>query len=431
MAAEVEVQAGEVGRSVAGGRVHLSPLTDSSNKNLLEISTMNQSHIISPEPSKPVPSPKPRLTPKPFAVEKNPTIKPILAPKPQPKTRSESTRPAGYKPELTISPSPPQLEPTSKPRPVSTIPSRLESTSFKTSKLNAGQTTKPVSQLLKPAPPLLGDPSKPVPAERQKPVASNLTYSKSLKRLPSAEWSGSTKKEEKDLVYPSKVGPSITRAKSMGYLLQTGQEEEKPKSETAVPLRPQPRGIRTRPVSEIFPSPPTKTESPHPVFPRTERRPLSADLTSKFESIGLSLHRKTPKTNVKENTPEDKVPLQKREQEKSLKSTTTQSTDAATNPAVSDQTKDNISAKENEDLQGVSIKSRISLFLDTSSSPVTPASGHGPDIQSPVQTGPEAEPAVGVKQLIKQLTEDTTPNQSPVLKPALKTRPLPLDLTKR
>ncbi|KAL3063052.1 hypothetical protein OYC64_002769 [Pagothenia borchgrevinki] len=120
MAAQVEVQTGEVGRTVGGGRLHLSPLTDSSNKSLIEITSINQSHIIPPEPNKPAPCPKPRLTPKPFTLERNPTIKPILAPKPQARPRPESTRLAGHKSELPSSAKPQQPVAPSKPRPVST-----------------------------------------------------------------------------------------------------------------------------------------------------------------------------------------------------------------------------------------------------------------------------------------------------------------------
>ncbi|XP_073321902.1 uncharacterized protein, partial [Pagrus major] len=431
MAAEVEVQTGEVGRTVVGGRLHLSPLTDASNS-LIEIPSITQSHIITPEPNKPVPGPKPRLTPKPFTVERNATIKPIVAPKPQPKPRPESTRPAGYKPEPPCSPKPQQPAATGKPRTVSSNPSRPASTSFKTSnKLTSGQTTKPVAQPFKPAPSLdLGDPSKPsppAPTERQKPAASGLAYSRSLRQLPAAEWSGTTKREdEKGQLASGKSGPSITRAKSMGFLAQVGQEEEekeKAKPEAAVRMRPQPRGSRPRPVSAIFPDSPTKTETPVPSPRWTGRRPLSADLTSKFESIGLSLHRTNAKADTKENTPEEKALPQKKEPEK----TTSQSTEGVAKPAVSDQSNkktEDVTVKETEeDRRTGSIKSRISLLLDSSS----PAS----DLPSPGQSVPENEPAVGVKQLIKQLTEDTTPTQSPVVKPPLRPRPLPLDLTKR
>lgn len=439
MAAQVEVQTGEVGRPAAGGRLHLSPLTDSSNKSLIDIPQINQSHIITPEPNKPVPGPKPRLTPKPFAVDKNPTIKPILAPKPQTKPRPESTRLAGYKPELPNSPKPQQPVASGKPKQVSTNPNRPAPTTFKTSnKLNTAQTTKPGVQPFKPAPPFdpadLNKPAPPVPAERQKTGPKSLAYSKSLKKLPVAEWPGTTKKEdEKDQVTCSKAGATITRAKSMGSLNQVCQEEEEEKEKAkvvaAVPLRPQPRTSRPRPVSAIFLDSPAKTESPVPAPRWGGRRPLSADLTSKFESIGLSLHRKTPKANTKENTPEEKALPQ------TPKSITPGSPDDAAKPGVSDQSDKNTEEKTvnetDEKKRGGSIKSRISLLLDSSSSPAAGPTGQGSDLNSPVQVVPETEPPVGVKQLIKQLTEDATPTQSPIMKPALKPRPLPLDLTKR
>ncbi|XP_041854988.1 protein piccolo isoform X2 [Melanotaenia boesemani] len=435
MAAQVEVQTGEVGRAVAGARLHLNPLTDASNKSLIEIPSINQAHIISPEPNKPAPSPKPRLTPKPFTVEKNPTIKPILAPKPQTKPRPESTRLAGYKPDPPSAPKPTA-------RPVSTNPNRPASTSFKTSnKLSTGQTAKPIVQPFKPAPPLPGDLSKPtlpVFAERQKPAASSLAYSKSFKGLSAAEWSGTTTKDdERGQKVQNKGGASITRAKSMGFLVQVGQEEEvkdKTQPEVSVPLRPQPRSSRPRPVSAIFPISPTKAEAPVPAPRWAGRRPLSADLTSKFESIGLSLHHKSPKENTKENTPEEKVLPQRKEQEKPPTSSTPQRTEGAADLAITDQsdkkTEETALKETEEEKHGTSIKSRISLLLD-SSSPGAGLTGPVLDLHSPVQPVPETEPQVGVKQLIKQLTEDVTPTQSPVIKPVLKPRPLPLDLTKR
>lgn len=394
MAAQVEVQTGEVGRTGVGGRLHMSPLSDSSN------SRISQSHVITPEPNKPVPGPKPWLTPRPFVVDRNPTVKPIVAPKPFNKLRPESTRLSGHKPE------PPCAH---KPAPAD--PNRPTATSFKTSnKLFAGQTTKPVVQPFKPAPPLdLGHHKK--PAERLKP--SGLVHSHSLKRLPAAEWSGTTTEvEEKER--------TVTRTKSMGFLAEVGKEEgEDP--DTTVPLRPQPRGSRPRPTSAIFHDSPTKVAAPVPAPRLAARRPLSADLTSKFESIGLSLHCKSP--SMKENT-EERTPPQRTE---GAKTTTAQSHEDGAALPVSDLSSRNTEdVKEgDEERRAGSIKSRISLLLDSAS--VSP----GSDLQSATQSVPESEPALGVKQLIKQLTEDTAPTQSPFSKPQVKPRPLPLDLTKR
>lgn len=433
----MEVQTGDVGRTVTGGRLHLSPLTDSSNKSLIEIPLINHSLIITPEPNKPVPGPKPRLTPKPFAVERNPTIRPILAPKPQTHPRPESTRLSGHKLELPCSPKPQQPVAISKPRPTTTT----TTTSFRAStKFNTGQTTKPVVQPFQPAPPLeLVDLSRLFPLERKKPGASSLAYSKSLKNCSAAEWAGTTRQEkEKDQMVSTKVGTSITRAKSTGFLAQMGQEENEKeinKPEAAVPLRPQPRGSRSRPVSAIFLSNPTETEAPVAAPRWAGRRPLSADLTSRFESIGLSLHRKSPKADTKENTPEENALPQRQQQEKNFNSDPSHSTDVVAKPAISEQnsnkkTEEKHMKETDEDKRGVSIKSRISLLLDSSCTPGTGAAGQTSDLLSPVQPVPETEPPVGVKRLIKQLTEDT-PTQSPIMKPALKPRPLPLDRTKR
>lgn len=394
MAAEVEVQTGEVGRTMVGGRLHLSPLADSSN-------SLIQAHLISPEPSKPVPAPKPRLTPKPFAVDKNLVVRPIVAPKPLQRPRSESSPFAGYKPQTPCSPKPPQ--PAVKAVPAE--PERPASTSFKSSnKMHLGQTSKPVAQPFKPAPPLAsGDLNE--PTKKLKP--SSLAHSHSLKKPSAAERSGS-------LMGVPEKDRSITRAKSMGFLTEVGKEEEEEEDRAgAVPLRPQPRSSRPRPVSELFLHSPTNpTSAPAPGFTWRGRRPLSADLTAKFESIGLSLHRKVPK--MKENTPEEKGPPQ----EGGTETACPEGGVASTVPEQS-------ARKEaGEQRRADSIRCRISHLLE-------PAVIPGSDPPATAPPGPDAEPAVDVKQLIRQLTEDTPPAPSPAPRSTSKPRPLPLDRTKR
>lgn len=384
----MEVQAGEAGRAMVGGRLHLGPLADSSN------SLISPSHLITPEPNKPVPGPKPRLTPKPFAVDKNLTVKPIVAPKPLQRSRPESTRLPGYKPQPPCTPKPAQPA----VKAVPTDPDRPASTSFKSSnKMTAGQTTRPVAQPFKPAPPLAsGDHQDSV--KKLKP--SSLAHSHSLKKLSTPEWSGSAiGKPEKDR--------AITRAKSMGFLTEVGKEEED-KPEAAVPLRPQPRTSRPRPVSELFLHSPTQASAPVQVW--GGRRPLSADLTAKFESIGLSLHRTFPK-----NTPEDKGPPQGRQSE------TTRPEGGATS-TVSDQSSKKEAGVER---RADGVRPRITHLLDS------PSAFPESDPPSTAPPGPDGEPALGVKQLIRQLTEDTPPAQSPSSRPPLKPRPLPLNLTRR
>uniref|UniRef100_A0AAZ3R9X6 Tankyrase 1-binding protein C-terminal domain-containing protein n=1 Tax=Oncorhynchus tshawytscha TaxID=74940 RepID=A0AAZ3R9X6_ONCTS len=447
MAAQMEVQTGEVGRTGVGGRLHLSPLADSSNKSLTEGPSNTQgSLIITPESSKPVPAPKPRLTPKPFAVEKTPTIRPILAPKPNTKPRPEPTRPTFYKPDPPNGPKPQQPNVTSKHRPVSTNHSRPAPTSYKPSpKLSTGQTTKPVAQPFKPAPLTLGDHSKPTPSQpmgRQKPAAAGLSHSQGPKKPPSVEWSGSTKQEKECGKTASNIragGAYLTRAKSMGFLRQIGLEGEERKKgegpEVTVQLRTQSTGSRPRPVSAIFLPSPTQAESSTPADRWVGRRPLSADLTSKFESIGLSLHRGSPaKTGSKDSSPEEGALLRRREGETGAEGSiaTPQAPDSKPSARAQGSEKKKEEEKD-EGKGGGSIKRRISLLLDSSSSsPVVPlrVAAQGPESSSPVQPVPEADvPQGGVKQRIKKLTEDTVTPPAQTL--AVKPRPLPPDLTKR
>ncbi|XP_029573209.1 protein PRRC2C [Salmo trutta] len=453
MAAQVEVQTGEVERIGVGGRLHLSPLSDSSNKSLTEGSSNTQaSLIITPEPSKPVPAPKPRLTPRPFAVEKNPTIRPILAPKPNTNPRPVSTRPTSYKPDSPSTSKPQQPNVTSKHRPVPTNPSCPAPNSYKPShKLSMGQTTKPVAQPFKPAPLLtLGDPSKPTPSQpvrRQKPAVAGLFHSRGPKKPPSAEWSGSTKPEKERNKTASSIragAASMTRAKSMGFLSQIGQDEEERKGDegpkVTVQLRSQSRASRPRPVSAIFLPSPTQAESPTPAARWAVRRPLSVDLTSKFESIGLSLHHGRPaKTDSKENTPVE--PLRRTEKEKGAEGTNVTPPAPDSKPSALVRGREKKTEEEDDKDEGKgggSIKRQISLLLDSSSSssPVVPlrVAAQRPGSNSPVQPIQEADVTLGgVKQRIRKLTEDTVtpPAQTPAVRPQFKSRPLPPDLTRR
>lgn len=401
MAAQVEVQTAEVGRPVVGGRLHLSPLVDSSSSSSL---------VELPSISKPAPGTRPRLSPKPFAMDRNPTIKPIVAPKPIARPRRESAQLAEPKVEL-----PTQNQPEAAPR--SSPAARPSSSRFL-----SGQTSKPVAQPFKPAPPLFPpEPSSPL----DRPRPTSLKYSHSLKKLPGSEWSGTAATQLEERATPSRGGPSITRAKSMGFLAESGREEEereRAKQEVVAVLRPRP--ARPRPVSALFldsTAAVTATAADETPPSRSfRRRPLSADLTSKFESVGLSLHRSAPHGGAKEG------------EDSGVLDTPPPAPTAAVTPQSPDVPEQ--SAKKTEEVtrrrrdeRRSTIKSRISLLLD-SASPTSGAPPPAPDLASPQADG---EPAVCVKQLIKQLTEDTPPTHSPALKPALKSRPLHLDRAKR
>ena len=459
MAAQVEMDAGRTG--VVGPRLHLSPLVDSSNTSQME--SPQGVLILTPEPSKPVPGPKPRLTPKPYAVEKNPTIRPILAPKP----RSDSSRQAASKPD------PPSTKPllavarASKPRPASTstfnTTARPTST-FSTkpgSKPSPGQTSKPVAQPFKPAPPLaLAEPIKPYPSHvAKKPVAAVPTLPQKRGGIQaahtSAEWSGPTRQKP--------PGSTMTRAKSLGFLTDVGLTEGGQKdggagdggpgtmevtASTPVLLRTQSRGgrPRPRPMSAIFlpnsASPDTQssgTTTNSSGSRWTGRRPLSADLTSRFEAAGLSVHHKAARADSKENTPdpirgeqdEDEEEEEEEEEEQTRTEGVTgrreKEKERGSGDGMEDKSKASTTQERGgegkqeegegrEDVKGGgSIKRRISLLLDSSTLSVPGVgrtSADGVETRSSGQPTQDVDKALGVKQRIRKLTEDTPPQSS-------------------
>lgn len=478
MATEVELDAGRTG--VVGARLHLGPLADSSNTSLMEGSTCPQSALIlTSEPSKPTPGPKPRLTPKPFAVEKNPTIRPILAPKPQPKPRLDSTRLSISRPDPPSNPKPTLTSAVaSNPRPVST--SSPSAASRPTSifpakqapKLSSGQTSKPVAQPFKPAPPLtLDEPRKPSPTQlAKKPASAGPAVLQKRGGVhaarSAAEWSGPSRQKP--------AGSTMTRAKSMGFLTEVGLTEAEQKDGSTrerdggpramdvtvtapVALRPQSRGGRPRPVSAIFLSNSATPDaqslgSANGTNSRwAGRRPLSADLTSKFETAGLTVHHRA---SSKENLPEPSRGEQQdnkqeertttrgvdrsREKDKERGSgdgTEDKSKSSATQERGGESRKQEVGEGRGDTKGGGSIKRRISLLLDSSTLSVP---GGGRTSADGVETRSLAQPipnvpdkAGGVRQRIRELTEDTPLSQSPPQKPVVKPRPLPRDFTKR
>lgn len=432
MAAQVEVDAGRP--CVVGSRLHLSPLMDSSNKSLMESSGGTQGPLIIPsEHNKPVPGPKPRLTPKPFTIEKNPTIRPIFAPRPQPKPKPEPSRPVFSKPDL---PSTPKPQPASKP----SVPSALKS-----SPKPSGQTNKPVAQPFKPAPTIASTDSSKFRTTQTGDVLRRTSFGATPARpktgfqasTPGAEWPFASRKKQ-----PS---PSITRAKSLGFLSEIGLNNEDNKEDSGAKdecsptvLRPQSKGSRPRPVSAVFLQNPTMSESqvvtPTPAPRWTKGRPLSSDLTSKFESIGLSLNRRPTKEDGKENTPQ--TPEGEKEKEHGA-----EKAEGPNKSPVLEKKTQKIESKDEdykkdskpEDTGGSSIKRRISLLLDSSSSSfsVVRVDTPGTEPRSPGLSVSDSDGTVGVKQRIKELTEEVPTTLSPPQKPQYKPRTLVSDRTKR
>ena len=107
--------------------------------------------------------------------------------------------------------------------------------------------------------------------------------------------------------YPprAQLGTSMTRAKSMGFLNQLGQEGKQEENKTTgrgpTYLSPEAQGLGLCRPSSFPPLLQTMSHSSLLLAGRGDG-PLSADLTAKFESIGLSLHRKNPSADSKENT---------------------------------------------------------------------------------------------------------------------------------
>lgn len=363
MATQVELEPG-----MMSSRLLASPLTDSSNKTL-----MDDSSIISSDPKKPTPSPKPRLTPKPFALQRNTTIRPILAPKPQPKPKPE-----------TLSKS----KPTSPPLKSETAPASAPG-------------SKPESPTLKPEPsPPFNDPSKLKQTETGSVVRrTSLAYQSKPTELGSR----------------SKTGGSITRAKSMGFLGSVGLDEDVGKEGDGVVRHPQvTRSFRPRPVSDIFL--PEPTESSSSVSPRPDRRPLLSDLAAKFEP---TTQRQLTTGESKENTPETPTPengVRRREKdiERGFKKKDVEGQDAM-----------------RLEITGSSIKSRISLLMVSSSSTLSVPATRVAEPRSPVPPISDTDGVVGVKQRIKELTEDFSTAQTALPKLQVKPRPLPTDRTKR
>lgn len=332
--------------------------------------------IISSDPKKPTPGPKPRLTPKPFAVQTHTKIRPILAPKPQPKPRPESLS---------------KPDPPSKPK--STSPALKSGT-----KPTSWSASKPEALTYKPEPsPPSNDPSKLNPAETGG-VAQRTSLGPSASQSRPSEWSSR-----------SKTGSSITRAKSMGFLSNVGLEEDMVKEADEVVRRPQEtRGSRPR-SAIFFPEPSTSSNSPPP---RLDRRPLLSDITAKFES---SIQRQPG--DCKENTPETPAPeegVRRADLERGF-------------------LKKDMEVQDPKPLEraGSGIKRRISLLMDSSSSTFSVPAPRCAEPRSAVPPISDTNGAVGVKQRIKELTEDFSTAPTPLQKPSYKPRLLPTDKAKR
>ncbi|XP_041079222.1 uncharacterized protein KIAA1671-like isoform X2 [Polyodon spathula] len=332
MATRVEVKGPPLGLSEPRERVsesrlsraHISPLTDSSNK----APELGPGALILPEEgSKPaqtfspggssnnVPSlgPKPRLTPKPFALEKAPIMRPIAAPKPAPK-------PSIVPGKLALTPSGPAMPSESRtaepPKPAALPKTRtLPETEYGFTQIEPLRVTLYETFTIKSA--------QTIGAGQQERPSAETRLTEDPRPEGSPRPAERTAQPERRLAaFP---GSSLSRAKSMGFLDKAAvdQDSEAGKavgSEVPDSQAYEPRvrmRSKARPVSAMFPSPgndcsranqgsepPSQAEKPWLRSPR----PLSMDLTAKFEAIGLSQSQKSgrglaPPEESKENMP--------------------------------------------------------------------------------------------------------------------------------
>ncbi|KAG7476754.1 hypothetical protein MATL_G00086090 [Megalops atlanticus] len=208
-------------------------------------------------------------------------------------------------------------------------------------------------------------------------------------------------------------------------------------SQSASTAKPQPVSVaKTQPISEGLT--PVSTQGPESSSPTakprwTGRRPLSADLTSKFESVALQVPRRSGLGGSRGGTPQrgGKQSAGSAERTESERRVELPAPKCQPTPAVTEGGRE-MEEKEKEDEEsGGSIKRRISrLFESSSASPGGCAPAPGVDPHSSAQPVSEKDISVGVKQRIKLLTADTPPSQPTSQRIAFKPRPLSQDLTK-
>ncbi|KAJ8346632.1 hypothetical protein SKAU_G00280330 [Synaphobranchus kaupii] len=332
-----QVKMGEVGDGgVSGGHLHLNPLADSSKRIPEELPPSTEgSLMLAQEPSKPAAAPKPRLTAKPFSVQRNASIRSIAAPKPftKPSIPSPHTSNLLHTPGTVL----PNIVRTHKTDPLVTPKTIL--------------------------------PQSPTPQQQEDRAGGVVSV-------------GAPHQVEQENYSPDEQGPETTTS--------TGCD---PHPTSHEPLNPSP-------------------------VPCWSRRPLAADLTSKFESASRqAFPRRSFLARVKAE--EGRLEVSSPEQKGSL--------------AMEGTCQKKGEDKEREDEKtGGSIKNRIILLLDSASSDSARARAPPPEAEphSAVQPIAEKDISVGVKQRIKELTAETLPTESPSPRPAFKPRPLSQDLTK-
>lgn len=312
---------------------------------------------------KPAPATKPRLTPKPFSPQKNTTIRSIRAPKTVTVTSKTTAQQSG-KSDAPVVPRPTFPTPAQKPTTSDSKPSSVSALTKDQPKITKESKASPHGEEI--LDPSAGKPESSVgePASGVEKLESSAGEPESSSEKPvfsvetsdPAQQPASPKKTpESELIKTENDIPTNHKA-STGSVPNSEQEDgikKEDETQTSVTRKPEELG------SDV-----SSTASPMHRRDSTRNR-LSAELTSKFESGGLSLPPQPnitiSKTNAKDdaNKAEPSVPEQ--------------------NQATSNSTSDEGGLPEDYG-GGGSIKRRISRLFDSSSRPEVTSKKEEPEL---------------------------------------------------
>ncbi|CDQ63266.1 unnamed protein product [Oncorhynchus mykiss] len=307
---------------------------------------------------KPELGPKPCLIPKPFSLQRNTTFRSILAPK-----------------TLTMTPQPSQTTPTTSSKPEPCQPIKSTTIPELTNALKVPSAITPQTE------------STHITEQNQTALSKSLTIPKS--EPPASTTSDPTGTSEVNQVSLSELdehGPSDTGHSATGT--------EPVPSVTSTPLQTQSENTVSEPTPAVVRRHAGKDQAAHL---GGGRKRLSMELTSRFESAGLSLPSQPPANQEREQ--EEKVtdsPRSPSEPECRLKHST---------PLKEE--RDGEGVKEEGEKKGNSIQRRISLLLDSSSR--LEALTNREEVPRPMK---QAVSSGGVKQRIKDWAADTPPVQA-------------------
>ncbi|CAB1315210.1 unnamed protein product, partial [Coregonus sp. 'balchen'] len=338
---------------------------------------------------KPEPGPKPCLIPKPFSLQRNTTFRSILAPK-----------------TLTTTPQPSQTMPTtsSKPEPCQPISAPVSDSSSAV-KLDRESTTIPELTNALEAPSAITPQTDSTHTTEQNQTALSTSLTTPTSEPPASTTSDPTGTSEANQVSLSELdehGDSDTGHST------TGTEAVPSPSVTSTPLQPQSENTVSEPTPAVV-----RRHSGKDQAARWGggRKRLSMELTSRFESAGLSLSSQPPAKQeweqvTKRETAVPKVSVLRAKEEEKVTDSPGSSSDPEHSAPLKEE-RDGEGVKEEGVKKGSSIQRRISLLLDSSLKPE--ALTKREEVPCPMK---QADSSVGVKQRIKDWAADTPPVQA-------------------